>query len=295
MPSGNHEGFIELFLKEPELIETVGGIPVPRQSPEAPMRWRPASPILNPNKSLELRSDALFEYGQVGSNDSALVVIFEVQRERKKGKRATWVKYLASAVARYDCEVRLLIVCPSARVAEWARQALDMRMHGMRIEPMVVGPDDVPAILDPEEAVRIPVRMVLSMMLHAGRPEVRTPLLKAFVALVNALPDDEWRTYVDIVFTTIDPEARDELAEVLMTVIEERRSFFAELHERGRKQGEATGEAAAILKFLAARGVAVPEDARAMILGCEDGAQLDTWLVRAATATTVDEVLAAGD
>jgi hypothetical protein len=34
----------------------------------------------------------------------------------------------------------------------------------------------------------------------------------------------------------------------------------------------------------------VPDDFRDEILGCTDMAQLDTWLLRAATASTIDDV-----
>jgi hypothetical protein len=53
----------------------------------------------------------------------------------------------------------------------------------------------------------------------------------------------------------------------------------------------AEGEARAVLTVLEARGVAVPAEVRERILACTDLAQLDRWLHRASTATTVDDVL----
>jgi hypothetical protein len=41
---------------------------------------------------------------------------------------------------------------------------------------------------------------------------------------------------------------------------------------------------------LSARGVEVPDDARERITGCTDVDQLDTWLGRAATATSVHDL-----
>ncbi|RAJ90591.1 MULTISPECIES: hypothetical protein [unclassified Streptomyces] len=64
------------------------------------------------------------------------------------------------------------------------------------------------------------------------------------------------------------------------------------LRAEGRAEGEAKGEAKAILRFLDHRGVAVPDEARATIAGCTDPDTLDTWLDRAFTATTIDDVLA---
>jgi predicted transposase/invertase (TIGR01784 family) len=56
--------------------------------------------------------------------------------------------------------------------------------------------------------------------------------------------------------------------------------------------GEAAGQARAILAFLAARGVSVSPAVRARIEACRHMATLDRWVVRAATATTADEVIA---
>ena len=55
-------------------------------------------------------------------------------------------------------------------------------------------------------------------------------------------------------------------------------------------QGEAHGEARALIAVLSARGLEVPEDARERINGCTDLDQLDVWVRRAATAKTVKEL-----
>lgn len=51
------------------------------------------------------------------------------------------------------------------------------------------------------------------------------------------------------------------------------------------------GKAAAILAVLAARGVLVREETRARILGCREAAVLEQWIVRAATASSAEDVL----
>jgi hypothetical protein len=61
---------------------------------------------------------------------------------------------------------------------------------------------------------------------------------------------------------------------------------------RGKAEGKAEGEANAVLAVLDARHVEVPETTRALITGCQDLSQLDTWVRRAATATTIDDLFA---
>jgi hypothetical protein len=51
--------------------------------------------------------------------------------------------------------------------------------------------------------------------------------------------------------------------------------------------------ARALLAILGARGITVSTEARACIDACKDNATLERWIVRAATAGSVEEVLAA--
>jgi len=60
---------------------------------------------------------------------------------------------------------------------------------------------------------------------------------------------------------------------------------------RGQALGEARGEGRAVLTVLDARGVPVPEAIREQILACTDLTQLDTWLRRAVTAATADDII----
>lgn len=56
-------------------------------------------------------------------------------------------------------------------------------------------------------------------------------------------------------------------------------------------EGRAEGEATALLAVLGARGIDVSGDARARIASCTDLDQLTTWIRRAATADSIDDVL----
>ena len=76
------------------------------------------------------------------------------------------------------------------------------------------------------------------------------------------------------------------------TVDHDFRSEFAkEYVSLGRAEGEARGEARAVLTVLDGRGVPVPADVRDQILRCTDLGQLDTWLRRAIVAATAAEVV----
>ena len=64
------------------------------------------------------------------------------------------------------------------------------------------------------------------------------------------------------------------------------RRYFSE----GEAQGDARGEAKAVLAILDARGIAVPDAIHARISGCADLDKLDTWIRRAATADKIQDL-----
>ncbi len=64
----------------------------------------------------------------------------------------------------------------------------------------------------------------------------------------------------------------------------------AEGFTEGRAEGRAEASAEAVLRVLAARGIAVSEVQRREILGCQDLDRLARWLDRVALASSADEV-----
>jgi hypothetical protein len=57
------------------------------------------------------------------------------------------------------------------------------------------------------------------------------------------------------------------------------------------RRGETRGRANSLLSILAARGLPVSDDARRRILACEDVNQLEIWLARAISVSSVDGLL----
>ena len=69
------------------------------------------------------------------------------------------------------------------------------------------------------------------------------------------------------------------------------RQFKLFFENRGKAEGKAEGKREALLAFLAARRLEVTEEERTRIAACTSPAELDRWIKRAATATSVLEVL----
>jgi PD-(D/E)XK nuclease family transposase len=90
---------------------------------------------------------------------------------------------------------------------------------------------------------------------------------------------EELRTY---------EKTRDEIRQV----IEIAAARWAEGKAEGKAEGEAAGLARALLSLLAARGLSVSDEVRALIVACKDASTLERWIVRAATSGSAEDVVA---
>jgi hypothetical protein len=152
-----------------------------------------------------------------------------------------------------------------------------------------------PCVTDPAVARRQPELAVLSALAH-GAEAGQSGVLEAFLAALSVVDLEHSSLYADVVLTALPAAAREYL-EAFMTAITHRyqsdfaRRYFAEGEAKGEAKGKAEAKAEAVLAVLQARGVEVGGVDRDQIIGCEDHDQLDSWLLRAATATTIYQVL----
>ena len=68
--------------------------------------------------------------------------------------------------------------------------------------------------------------------------------------------------------------------------------FIDRFLEEGKQEGRTDSATRVLLTILAARGIAIPEQAHARIAECADPDQLESWATRAATSSTIDDVFA---
>lgn len=287
MPSHVHEALIELFRQRPalaaELLRSQLGVPMPPYATATV-----GSSDLTDLSPTEYRADAVV----VLTGDDAPVgaVVVEVQLRRDPAKRWSWPVYLTTLRARLRVPVVLLVVCPDRTSATWCSAPIDLGHPGWTLRPVVIAPDRVPVLTDPEEAAGSPELAVLSAMAHGAGTD-GDKVLSAFMSGLRALSDDQANLYTDLVLMTLPAAARARLEELMTTGTWEYKSDFARrYYGQGREEGRAEGEARAVLRFLGARGIDVPHSARERIMRCTDLDQLETWVERAATVSTVDEL-----
>jgi len=140
---------------------------------------------------------------------------------------------------------------------------------------------------------------VLSALTHRDHPQFEQIFLTLATALDQA-KHERAGLYTDMVLASCPPAVQQCLEELMTTQTYEYQSnfarrYYAQGEARGRTEGEAKGrtegEARAVLAILRARGIPVPDDIRTRITTCTDLDQLDTWVRRAATATTIHDLL----
>jgi hypothetical protein len=108
---------------------------------------------------------------------------------------------------------------------------------------------------------------------------------------LEAVDQDHVDLYTDIVLGAL-PEAVRNYLETLMSAsaIRAKYGYQSEFARRYYAEGEASGEAKAVLAVLDARGIEVPDHIREDITACTDLDQLDTWVRRAVTANKVQDL-----
>jgi hypothetical protein len=77
--------------------------------------------------------------------------------------------------------------------------------------------------------------------------------------------------------------------EVFVTYVE---IWKAEGRTEGEAKGRAEGRAEGVLMIFRARALTVDDGTRERVLACRDLPTLERWLMRAATANSIDEVFA---
>ena len=290
MPSAEHESPVALVKLDPGLVAwlltNVFDVKVPdyHHARTQPTDVR----VLVPRT---YHADGMLLFCDV-TDRPVLAVVLEVQRGWDTTKRHTWKLYVAQLEAELDVNAGLLVYCPDPRIARRYRDLFEFDGLSLTLRPLIFTPDDVPLVLEAELARANPALAVLSAICHGGHAEVEA----TFPALAEALRSLGPRKailYYDVVLAGLPEAARARWEAFMTTTVGHgyHSELFRELAAQHEELGEARGEAQAILTVLDARGLTVPADVRERILACTDLPQLNIWLRRAGTATTLDQVI----
>jgi hypothetical protein len=223
-----------------------------------------------------------------------LGVVIEVQLAKKEEKRRAWLAYSATSFARLGCVAHVLVVAPNAAVARWAKQPLHYGI-GCIYQPLVLGPEEAPAITDPEEAKKNPYLAVLCAILHGHDAETDTAVSGAAVARDAVGQLDDGVLLFDLIKSSLGEAARkafEMLPETYQFQDEALQKSFDRGQQQGQQQGALASKAADVIAVLEARGLEVTDEQRERITSAADLDLLDRWVRRAATISATDELFA---
>ncbi|GAA1514795.1 hypothetical protein GCM10009677_55010 [Sphaerisporangium rubeum] len=246
--------------------------------------------------------------------DRQVIAAIEAQTNRSEEKRRRWARYLAHLHDTHQCDVLLIVTCPTAATARWARQPYVVGLpqwHTLTVRPLVLGPDNIPIITDVPQAIEDINFTVMSAVVHAKSPSVDAILntlsqalhhidkgeaaeLAEFTesGLGEGQARDLWRTLMATQTYTYVSELRAKGREEGRVEGREegREEGRTEGREEGRTEGLIEGEAKSILLMLEVRGLAVTDEQRRRITSCTDTDQLEGWVRRAVTAAGTEDL-----
>lgn len=305
MSSFTHELLVMLFGNSPHMLRTFLGKRLVSSATRIRFRRSDATVSQVP----PLGCDLCIELFRGRATKPFLVLIIEVQLGRNRRKPFSWFAYQACQHYRTRAPALLVVVTNDRAVARWA--AGPFRSGQTTLRPIVLGPDDIPAITSVEDAKRSIALAFVSGIVHGrDRTAVRIGL-----ALAHALADsddDGLGLYWDAFLASLSKAVRRELEMELRVLVSENwrprsdwgKDLFAKGEAKGRAEGraegttvgeaigETKGTAKAILAVLEERGLPITPALRKRITVCNDLPLLERWLRRASTAASVEEAFA---
>lgn len=198
----------------------------------------PRSTDLSQIVSTEYRADAVLE---LRSRRDALLsaIVVEIQLRKDLEKRMSWPLYVSALRAQLACPVTLLVLTPSRAMARWARTPIELGHPGFVLTPLAIELAQVPRILDPADAAKLPELAVLSRLAH---PEIS--VVETAIRALERLSNDQKQLYLDFIMAEL-PDAVRRLLEVRMEGYVYRspfaRKYFGAGHKKGLSKGRDVG------------------------------------------------------
>ncbi len=281
MPSVRHEASTYSLYQRPEIalgLLAATGVALPEH--DLVHVDSPKLPDLVPT---DFEADAVFTVLRSGT--PVLSLILEIQLRWDDDKTWVWPAYLANLRERRRCPVHLLVICLGPRTALRCAQPIDLGHPGFVLTPTVIGPREIPRVTDPAEATAQPALAVLSALAHP-RDEAVLAVLPAALSPMN---HGTYAGYYRLIEAALPAASRRFLEELMRSARTPYKSAWANHHHA---EGYDEGLARAVLELLDARGVPINDRDRQQVIDCRDESQLLTWLRKAATATSAEELFA---
>jgi hypothetical protein len=223
---------------------------------------------------------------------------------RSGGERGggSWPVHLAGTRARLRCPTTLVVITTNERTARWAAKPIDLGRTQATLQPLVIGPRQIPRTLELREARACPELATLAVLVHGRRPGSKRLGRIALEVVLERLAKGhtEDRLLLELIVGSLPKRMMREI-EVEMDlntapllgwwskerIAKGRRQGLKE----GRRDGLQEGQQQALLLVLRSRGLVPTPAQRRRIESCTEPRQLAAWLRRAARVDSVAQLL----
>jgi hypothetical protein len=312
MVTAQHEALHRIFREDAELfaraMQRVFDVEVP-----VPDGVTILNADLTETQPLERRADSvILVQFMIENPNGRYILVVESQTDPDRKKKWSWPYYIAYLRDKYECPVVLLVVCSKAATAEWARARITSGLPGlicMWVEPVVLGPGNVPAITDLAEAQDDIWFAVLSALTHSRSQRVRE-ILEVLAEALTTIDNQSAEFFAEFTEQGLaGTSSRDIWRNMMRGLrypypsqmrIEAREEGLAEGREEGLAEGREEGLAVGavrtrvedILRILARRGLEVPAETRQVIEACTDMGKLEIWFDRSLVIDDIADLFA---
>ena len=322
MASPLHQTLVDLLRHAPEVVPRLLTV-VGASSGAAVASVKLIDSVLD---QIQRRVDLAVEIRREGA--ACLAVGLEIQLAINPDKLRSWPVYLTTLRSPARPLACLLILAPDPRVAAWAARPIDLGPGNAAFRVHVLGPDQIPRIVDLPAARRQPELSFLSALAHA-EADNDPDLVRAALAGLGTLDSARMSSYVSVLLDSLSAGLRGALEACIMETPEHKPSSVTpefvqrallwarmalieaerkegreegrqegreegrqEGREDGRHQGELHARREILGRLLARAGLQPSADQLEQIAACEDTALLDRWIEQVLGAHDVAQVLA---
>jgi hypothetical protein len=228
-------------------------------------------------------------------------LLTEMQRQPDDEKHWSWPIHVAGTRARLRCPTTLVVITGDERTARWAAKPIDLGRGQAVLQPLVIGPSQVPRELDLEEARQNPELATLAVIMHGRKPGSER-LGRVAMQVVREGLDGDAKRYsllADLTTACLDERVLREIEDEMELRITPpfskwaREQFFAgedKGRQEGLQEGRQEGLRQAIVLVLESRGLRPSAVHRAQLAKCVDDTQLEAWLRHASVVPAVDRL-----
>jgi hypothetical protein len=286
MVTSSHEAMHRIFQEDPGIFaRTFERLGLPITKPIA-VSLLPTD--LTEIQPLERRVDTLLQIDTADGESYVLAV--EAQGRKDADKGGSWAYYIAYLHAKYRKPPVLLVTCQDEDTARWAEGPFHFgipQWRTMTVRPLVLGPHNVPRIIDPEAAARDIPLAVFSAITH-GKDPAADIMLKALGSALRTIDEPTAAIFIELTELGLGTTPAKNIWRNIMAV--DLAFFRSETSQMLRAEGRAEGRAEDLLLVLRTRGFEVSDQLRERITGCTDLELLGKWFAAALTAESTEAI-----